>query len=1078
MKKRLRLLAWVLSLAMLCQMLPFAAFAETSSTIGDDFSFEFAGGDGTAENPYQIITREQMENINKHPSANYILMSDLDFGKDSNWTPICSDDSLVFSGVFDGNYHTINNLVINSDNSTSSHYSGLFGCASGTIKNLKLTGVSITVTNPANINFVHIGSIAAYGGTISNCSARGRINVTNSSNSVIDVGGLVGHLLVSGSTMTDCQNYVDIELDVSGCSVVCGGLIGCGQAQSSDGPLSSISSGKNVVQYCDNYGSITAAIGSQMYANYMTIGGISGYMDESSCIIDHCRNYGSLSASGTGESRLYGIAKNPGTTENCVNYGTISSTSDAWITTGITSADSSNTTNCYQVAADISSEHGEVFRISGSSSISECYALESASVNDARPSEYLGSNDRNGENLTKEEISAKIKEIFPNDDPFPEPEPTPQKEFTFKRDNLGFLNSSEYFFSKEDANMISEWKKVFKESVKDNNNKNIVNKYEETPAGFLLRHVEHLEQCSDILYGHNISTESLHRLVDGMSSRVKENIVLHRLSGWGGSCYGMEVVAALRYMNPSLLPSEKNSFDMAPPYDRTTNTHNRDTEDLVEFYYLQQYLPSAKLHSDNQHRLFNTAPSNALNEIVQTLKKGKVVPVAIHCSSGGFHEVILTDLLGKTDAGSYIFVVNDPNSFDPQQMEIKPTTVDDTECFESDSTQPAEHLEIEYKCAGFEFDYLEFYMTKTDQLDLINYYSNERNETLTDYSDLEIVVRLSSSLEATSGDSHLSTKSGSIQNASNDVRAQFSIGVPAGSSDSSDDLVTYSMEFQEDGTPFEMKISPESNGKAMTLVTLKDSSFFLSTTEETAITVDPAKQTVHIETDDPGSVGLMYSQDKTTDAWPWESIAIDTTQTSYLDLTVEDDGVHITGDGLKNAQAVVGVEDSTKDIPFGENVSNDAVIRQEESGKLTLNGAEIDTPSTPSEPSTPSSPSTPAAPSGGSGDGDGSGAGALLLVGAGAAAAAITAGVVLSMPVEVQGKAELADHTALPGAKISLLQDGKVVEQTTADDAGAFALKVRRGSYQLTAAYTDANGQIIHQTIDIKAPAKDLVVTF
>ena len=32
MKKRLRLLAWVLSLAMLCQMLPFAAFAETEGS--------------------------------------------------------------------------------------------------------------------------------------------------------------------------------------------------------------------------------------------------------------------------------------------------------------------------------------------------------------------------------------------------------------------------------------------------------------------------------------------------------------------------------------------------------------------------------------------------------------------------------------------------------------------------------------------------------------------------------------------------------------------------------------------------------------------------------------------------------------------------------------------------------------------------------------------------------------------------------------------------------------------------------------------------------------------------------------
>ena len=116
--------------------------------------------------------------------------------------------------------------------------------------------------------------------------------------------------------------------------------------------------------------------------------------------------------------------------------------------------------------------------------------------------------------------------------------------------------------------------------------------------------------------------------------------------------------------------------------------------------------------------------------------------------------------------------------------------------------------------------------------------------------------------------------------------------------------------------------------------------------------------------------------------------------------------------------------------------------------------------------------------SGGSGDGDGSGAGALLLVGAGAAAAAITAGVIMMSPVDVKGRVVLADQAAVPGAKISLLREGKVVAQTTADENGSFSLKAKRGSYQLTAAYTDANGQIIHQTIDIKAPAKDLVITF
>ena len=50
--------------------------------------------------------------------------------------------------------------------------------------------------------------------------------------------------------------------------------------------------------------------------------------------------------------------------------------------------------------------------------------------------------------------------------------------------------------------------------------------------------------------------------------------------------------------------------------------------------------------------------------------------------------------------------------------------------------------------------------------------------------------------------------------------------------------------------------------------------------------------------------------------------------------------------------------------------------------------------------------------------------------------------------------------------------------QTTTDADGKFALKVKRGSYELTAAYTDANGQLMHKTASFKAPAKNLTVTF
>lgn len=117
-------------------------------------------------------------------------------------------------------------------------------------------------------------------------------------------------------------------------------------------------------------------------------------------------------------------------------------------------------------------------------------------------------------------------------------------------------------------------------------------------------------------------------------------------------------------------------------------------------------------------------------------------------------------------------------------------------------------------------------------------------------------------------------------------------------------------------------------------------------------------------------------------------------------------------------------------------------------------------------------------PGGGSssGGGGGGGGGAAVLIGVGAAAA-ITAGVIMMSPVEIKGRVVLTDQAAVPGAKISLLREGKVVAQTTADENGSFSLKAKRGSYELTAAYTTADGQLIYKTIESsrKRPHSDLL---
>ena len=94
---------------------------------------EFAGGDGSESNPYQIsnaaelaLLHEKMvednENLkNDYASAHYILTADIslndtsDFdhwettGPEYSWMPI-GFDTVEFDGVFDGNGHTISGL--------------------------------------------------------------------------------------------------------------------------------------------------------------------------------------------------------------------------------------------------------------------------------------------------------------------------------------------------------------------------------------------------------------------------------------------------------------------------------------------------------------------------------------------------------------------------------------------------------------------------------------------------------------------------------------------------------------------------------------------------------------------------------------------------------------------------------------------------------------------------------------------------------------------------------------------------------------------------------------------------------
>ena len=110
---------------------------------------------------------------------------------------------------------------------------------------------------------------------------------------------------------------------------------------------------------------------------------------------------------------------------------------------------------------------------------------------------------------------------------------------------------------------------------------------------------------------------------------------------------------------------------------------------------------------------------------------------------------------------------------------------------------------------------------------------------------------------------------------------------------------------------------------------------------------------------------------------------------------------------------------------------------------------------------------------------DGSGAIVAVVLIGGAAIAAVTAGVILMMPVEVSGVAQLNDGAVLANATVQLMKDGQQVAQTTTDESGRFALEVKRGEYTLNVITTnpETGEQIVHTT-SVKAPAKNTNFVF
>jgi len=106
-----------------------ASFSTTSSFSCSGAALSatsFAGGSGTASDPYLICTATQLDLIDQNASnmpMSFKLMADIDLSSFTSNSFHMIGTGIAFSGAFDGNGKTIRNLVYS--NATGQHYRGL-----------------------------------------------------------------------------------------------------------------------------------------------------------------------------------------------------------------------------------------------------------------------------------------------------------------------------------------------------------------------------------------------------------------------------------------------------------------------------------------------------------------------------------------------------------------------------------------------------------------------------------------------------------------------------------------------------------------------------------------------------------------------------------------------------------------------------------------------------------------------------------------------------------------------------------------------------------------------------------------
>ena len=322
MQTKRKWLSILLTLCMVLMSVPTVAFAVAADADwGSDYD---TAKEFTISTEAELRAFAAMVNEGKDFANKTVKLADNITMSDELWVPAGSVDFMsdtadegdnFFAGIFDGQSHTISGLTIDygkTDNDPLYDAAGLFGNVSGTVKDVSLTGLSISAagddvggiagnlmdnavisrcTVQGSISgAVYEGDGDAYGSQMGGIAGRTEntcenVRIENCVNEAVlngekDVGGIIG--LADGRyeqsvTLLNCTN----RGKVNGGSYHVGGIVG-----SADG---------TVISSCINEGAVTGTYDDNIQLGNRGVGGIVGNAVDEVELTD-CRNSGDIVA--------------------------------------------------------------------------------------------------------------------------------------------------------------------------------------------------------------------------------------------------------------------------------------------------------------------------------------------------------------------------------------------------------------------------------------------------------------------------------------------------------------------------------------------------------------------------------------------------------------------------------------------------------------------------------------------------------------------------------------------------------------------------------------------------------------